>query len=104
NSTSTSNGNGNGNGASLRALASAARKAANRGPCEAARWRRISPQGRAHDARAFAAGAGMHRQRTPQPPREPAGQDARRAPRRGALSLGYFSLGTQREVARGGRG
>ena|SRR6185312_6238867 len=44
--------------------------------------------------------------KTPESTRAPAGQDARRARPRGAVSLGYFSLGTQREVTRppaGGR-
>jgi len=40
------------------------------------------------------------RQRTPERLRAVAGQDARRPRYRGALSLGYFSLGTQREVTR----
>ena len=36
----------------------------------------------------------------PGPTSRPEGQDARRARRRGGLSLGYFSLATQREVTR----
>jgi len=40
------------------------------------------------------------RRKTPQPARAPAGQEARRARHRGGLSFGYFSLATQRKVAR----
>src|SRR5690606_26761770 len=71
--------------------------------CLAAGGRRISPKGRAHDARAFFASTWMCCRKTPEPERGPVGQDARRAPDRGGLSLGYFSLATQREVTRAGR-
>jgi hypothetical protein len=40
------------------------------------------------------------RRRTPQAAREPGGQEARKARKRGVLSLGYFSLDEQREVTR----
>ncbi|SFN23173.1 hypothetical protein SAMN05216289_1091, partial [Dokdonella immobilis] len=52
------------------------------------------------DASQLAASPGMDCQPTPEPLREVAGQDARRPLHRGGLSLGYFSLATQREVTR----
>ena len=58
------------------------------------------PKGRAHDARPFAVGPRTDRRQTPPDRRGPEGQDARRALHRGVLSLGYFSLDTQREVTR----
>src|SRR5690606_21702756 len=88
---------------SVAACGCAARMADQRGPCLAAGGRRISPKGRAHDARVFFASTWMCCRKTPEPERGPVGQDARRAPDRGALSLGYFSLGKQREVTRAGR-
>ena len=47
-------------------------------------------QGGAQDARQFAACTGMYIQRTPEPSREPAGQDARRARHPGCVSLVTF--------------
>jgi|GEM_PF-2817237 len=82
------------------ALALAARRAADRGPYGAAAVGWISPQGGAHDARPFAVGPRTDRRQTPPDRRGPEGQDARRALHRGVLSLGYFSLDTQREVTR----
>ena len=52
------------------------------------------------DASQLAASPGMDCQPTPEPLRGVAGQDARRPLHRGGLSLGYFSLATQREVTR----
>src|SRR5690606_13291203 len=87
----------------LTACGCAARKADQRGPCLAAGGRRNSPKGRAHDARVFFASTWMCCRKPPEPERGPVGQDARRATDRGGLSLGYFSLATQREVTRAGR-
>ena len=62
----------------------------NGAPCGAASGRRKSPKGRAQDAREFAACTRMCIQRTPQPARGPAGQDARRARHLGGVSLVTF--------------
>jgi hypothetical protein len=59
---------------------------------------RPSPQGRAHDARAFAVSAWMRCRRTSADVHASAGQDARRALPRGALLLGYLLLGKQEKV------
>ena len=67
------------------------------GPCGAARGRRKSPKGGAQDARQFVARTRMCAQRTPQPPREVAGQDARRPRYSGWPSLWLLSLGHARE-------
>jgi hypothetical protein len=81
----------------------AARMADQWGPCQSAGGWRISPKGRAHDARVFFVSTGMCCRKTPQAERGLGGQDARRATGRGGLSLGYFSLATQREVTRAAR-
>ncbi len=75
-----------------------------RGPCGAARLRRTSPQGGAHDARQFDVGTWMCCRRTPEQPREVGRQDAWRPHRRGVLSLGYLSLHKQRKVTRSTEG
>src|SRR4051812_44968691 len=62
----------------------------NGAPCGAASGRRKSPKGRAQDAREVAARTRMCAQRTPQPARAPGGQDARKARRRGCVSLVTF--------------
>ncbi len=62
-------------------------------------------QGDSAGRRVLFAGAGAP-SKSPGEPRGPAGQDAQRAPPRGVVSLGYFSLDKQREVVRppaGGR-
>ena len=86
------------------ALASAARTAALwllPGPSRPRRGRAgQSPKGRAHDARAFAVGTRTCRQRTSGASSRSRRADARRSRPRGCLSLGYFSLGKQREVTR----
>jgi len=83
-----------------RALASAAGCRPNGAPCGAARGRRKSPKGGAQDARQFAACTWMCIQRTPEPAREPGGQDARKARYLGCVSFGDFSLHKQRKVTR----
>ena len=70
------------------------------GPCGAASGRRKSPKGGAQDARQFAACTRMCIQRTPEPAREPGGQDARKARYLGCVSFGDFSLHKQRKVTR----
>ena len=65
-----------------------------RGP---ASGRRISPQGRVQDARAFVAGTWTYRQRTPQPARAVSGQEPADRAARGVLSFGSFSLDKQRK-------
>ena len=75
----------------------AARMAASWGPCRSAGGWRISPQGRAHDARVFFASTRMCCRKTPQAERELAGQDARRATGPGWPSLWLLSLGHSRE-------
>src|SRR5690606_36676961 len=62
-----------------------------------------SPKGRAHDARVCFASTWMCCRKSPEPARGPVGQDARRAPDRGVLYLGNYSLATQSEVTRAGR-
>jgi len=60
-----------------------------------------SPKGRAHEARAFAVRPGMACQRTSgASSRSRLGTMPKRPRPRGCLSLGYFSLGKQREVTR----
>ena len=81
----------------------AARMAASWGPCRSAGGWRISPQGRAHDARVFFASTRMCCRKTPQAERALAGQDARRATGRGGLLFGYFLLATQEKVTRADR-
>ena len=66
----------------------------------AARTGGKSPKGRAQDARAFAAAHGRAVSEPPERPRVVAGQESGDRGREGALSLGYFSLGKQREVTR----
>ncbi len=75
---------------SQRVLASAAGCRRNGAPCGAARVRRISPQEAAHDARPFAECTRTYIQRTPEHPRAPGGQDARKARHRGCVSLVIF--------------
>ncbi len=52
------------------------------------------------DAGQFGVSPWMDCRQTPQPGRVPPGPTAREARKRGGLSLGYFSLATQREVTR----
>ncbi len=59
-----------------------------------------SPQDGAHDARQFVARTWMCVQRTPESANALAGQDARRARRRGGLLFGHFLLATQEKVTR----
>jgi hypothetical protein len=72
------------------AVASAAGCRPNGAPCGAARGRRKSPKDGAQDARQFAACTRTCIQRTPEPAREPGGQDARKARHRGCVSLVTF--------------
>ena len=87
-----------------RAVASAAGCRPNGAPCGAASGRRKSPKGGAQDARQFAACTRTCIQRTPQPAREPGGQDARKARYLGCVSFGYLSLHKQRKVTRSPEG
>src|SRR6185503_17585369 len=70
-----------------------------RGPCAAVRLGRKGPQGVRQGCRTLFAGAGAP-SKSPAETHAPGGQDARRAPHRGGLSFGYFSLATQRKVTR----
>ena len=72
------------------ALDSAAGCRLNGAPRGAASRRRKSRQGGAQEARQFAARTWKCPQRTPQPGRAPAGQDARRARHLGCVSLVTF--------------
>ena len=62
--------------------------------------KRISPRVAGIDAGQFGVSPWMDCRQTPQPGREPLGLQAREAPKRGGLSLGYFSLARQREATR----
>ena len=72
----------------------------NGAPCRAAGGRSTRPAGARTRRCARSRSAGCAVREPAEPVRVPAGQDARRATGRGALSLGYFSLGKQREVTR----
>ncbi len=69
------------------------------GPYTAVRLGRISPQGHRHGCRCLFARAGALSKSSAQP-HVLEGQDARRARYGVGLSLGYFSLATQRKVTR----
>ena len=70
-------------------------------PSEAATGRRKMPVRVASmEAGQFGVSPWMDCRQTPQPGRVPPGPMAREARKRGGLSLGYFSLATQREVTR----
>ena len=74
---------------------------AHRVPSIAASVRRRSPQDGPHDVGQFDASPWMDCQRTPQHARAPGAQGlCARRECGGGLSLGYFSLATQREVTR----
>jgi hypothetical protein len=76
------------------------------GPLGRGRWMEDQPAGWPTGCRPVFRQHRMCCRKTPESTRAPAGQDARRARPRGAFSLGYFSLGKQREVTRppaGGR-
>jgi hypothetical protein len=64
-------------------------------PCAAAKGGRSGPKGTRDGSRVFCCGPWMARQQNPAARSEPADRRARHP---GALSLGYFSLGKQREV------
>jgi hypothetical protein len=65
-------------------------------PCDAAEGGRQGPKGRREGSRRFRCGPGWPVSGT----RPPAANPRQRARHPGALSLGYFSLGKQREVTR----
>jgi hypothetical protein len=78
----------------------AARKADQRGPCLAAGGRRERPAGASTGRCERSPSAGCAVGEPSEPDRGPAGQDARRAPDRGALLFGHFLLGKQEKVTR----